>query len=316
MGSARSKLTAEQNAAGVDLTNRTVLITGANTGIGLEAARVLASRGARVVMAARDLSKNESAIRALQADPSTTSSGGSFHSLQLDLASFASIRSCAKAFLATGYPLHCLILNAGLMAVPLSQTAEGIEMHLGVNYVGHFYLCQLLLPVLTRTAATSPVRIIALSSVAHSMHPSIEWDKLPMPAPRAYDRWKWYGQSKWASILLAYELNRRYGASNISAYAVHPGIINTGLYQHGGWQGSAFKLVTWPYAKTVPQGAASTVYAAVSPDLPSSGAGRYIADSEVQPDVGRKAAEAGEGAKLWDWTEQLIKSKTSAVTAQ
>ena len=316
MGSARSKLTAAQNAASTDLTNRTVLITGANSGIGLETSRVLASRGARVLMAARSPTKNAAAIQALQADPTTTATGGSLIPLELDLTSFASIRRFADAVIAAGYPIHLLILNAGIMAVPLGETADGIEMHLGVNYVGHFYLTQLLMPLLQRTATpATPVRIITLSSLAHRMHPYIDYAHLPMPSRGVYDKWKWYGQSKWACLLHAAELNHRYAASNITAYSVHPGIIHTGLYQSSGYQGYTFRMIMAPWSKDVPQGAASTVYAAVSPDVLANGGGKYIVDSQVQADVGRKQIEAGEAAKLWDWTEQLIRSKTPTSSA-
>ena len=304
MGSSRSRLTAEQVAADVDLTNKTVFITGASSGLGLETARVLACRGARVVMAARDKNKLIAAIDTIKADQPNSQ----LVPFSLDMSSLASVRQAAEEYKATGFPLHILILNAGVMAVPYGLSVDGIETHMATNHVAHHYLTQLLMPVLTQTAATTPVRVIAVSSYAYSMHAYIDYRHLPDPKPSHYSAWRWYGQSKWANILFANELNRRYAAQGITAYSLHPGVIATSLYRSAGMGGVAFKTITYPWSKSVQQGASTAVYAATSADVRGKGEGQYLENNAVVPSV-MKGAKPGEAERLWAWTEELIKSK-------
>ena len=304
----RAKLTGEQNAANADLSNRTVLITGANAGLGLETARVLANRGARVVMAARDTAKCEAAIASLP----TPTLGGSFVPMQLDLSSLASVSRFATDYLARGWPLHLLICNAGVMATPYSLTADGVELQLGTNHLGHYALTQQLLPALLATAAKQPVRVVVLSSEAIVMHPSIDYAHLPDPTTANYSAWRAYGQSKWANVLFANELNRRYSNQHITAYSAHPGIIFTQLYQH------AAKPLVWlarlaiRRAKTVEQGAATTVYCAVEPGLEQNGAGQFFEDSAVSERAELEKMTEEEAGKFWEWSEQIVKERGPA----
>jgi len=308
MGSSRSKLTAEQIAADVDLTGKTVLITGASSGLGLETARVLASRGARVVMAARDKSKSKltSAIETIKKEQPNCQ----LVPFTLDMSSLATVRQAAEEYIATGYPLHILILNAGIMAVSYGLSVDGIESHLATNHVAHFYFTQLLTPVLLRTAASSPVRVVAVSSSAYQMHKNIDYSHLPDPTPSHYSAWPWYGQSKWANILFAHEINRRYAAKGVTAYSLHPGIIATPLYRSAGMGGAVFKVVTYPWSKNVQQGASTTVYAATSNEVKGKGEGQFFMDNAVVVSV-MKSAKPDEAERLWEWTDQLIKSRTS-----
>jgi NAD(P)-dependent dehydrogenase (short-subunit alcohol dehydrogenase family) len=142
------------------------------------------------------------------------------------------------------------------------------------------------------------------------MHPSIDYQHLPDPTAAHYSKWPWYGQSKYANILFANELNRRYAEQGVTAYSVHPGIVHTDIYRTAGFQGAAFRLVTWPYSKTLLQGASTSLYVATSPDVRGEGEGQYFADNSLVPSV-MKRVKPGEAEKLWQWTDELIKSKTS-----
>lgn len=306
MGNSRSRLTAEQVAFNVDLTNKTVLITGASSGLGLETARVLASRGARVVMAARDKIKLSNAMEQIKVGAAKCE----LVPLILDLSSLASVRRAAEEYKATGFPLHIVILNAGIMAVPYGLTEDNIEMHMGTNHVAHQYFTQLLMPVILQTAKTASVRVISVSSYAFSMHPSIDYAHLPDPTRSHYSAWPWYGQSKWANILFANELNRRFASQGVTAYSVHPGVVATPLYRSAGFGGAMFKAVTYPWSKNIHQGASTTVYAATSADLQTKDAGQCLMDNAVVPSV-TKSIKPGESEELWNWTEKLIKSHTS-----
>ena len=311
MGSARSKLTADNNAAAAnaDLTNRTVVITGANSGIGLETTRVLLERGARVVMLARDQQRNEAAaaqLRAAQRNPA-----GSLVTMQLDLSSMASIRSCAAAYKATGMPIHILILNAGVAFQPHTITADGFDIQFGTNYIGHFHFTQLLMPVLLNTAATTPVRVVVVSSDSH-YGPPLDYSKLPSMSAKEHSSVRCYQQSKYALVLFAHELNRRYSARGITAYSLHPGFVITPAMGKSGWIGWTLKTFASAFAVSIPQGAATTVYCAVTPglDTDGGGAGQYFKESDVVRDAAAKMQPA-EFEQLWTWTERLIEERQS-----
>ena len=184
-------------------TGKTALITGANSGLGFEAAKVLAGKGAAVTLAVRDTAKGEAAAAAIRA----AVPGAELAVAALDLASLASIRSFADAFAGTHGRLDMLINNAGVMAIPRRTTADGFEMQFGTNHLGHFALTGLLLPLLLTTPAA---RIVTVSSGAH-MFGKINFDDLQ--SERSYSKWGAYGQSKLANLLFAYELQRRLAAA-------------------------------------------------------------------------------------------------------
>lgn len=259
---------------GVDLSGKVALVTGASGGLGEETARALASKGARVVLAARNVTRAEAVAQAIRASTGNTQ----VEVEDLELGSLASVRACAEGFLARHDTLHLLVNNAGIMACPFAKTTDGFELQLGTNHVGHFLLTCLLVPAL-RTGA--PSRVISLSSHGHHASPVVFGDLHFERRP--YDKWLAYGQSKTANVLFAVELERRLGAAGVHAYAVHPGGIRTDLGRHLVPEdiellikriGPTFRT------KSVEAGAATSVYAATAPELEGRG-GVYLEDCRV-----------------------------------
>ena len=204
-------------------TGRTAVVTGGNTGIGFEAARVLAARGASVVLAVRNLDKGrDAAARITAATP-----GADVTVQHLDLSSLSSVRDAAEELRASRDRIDVLINNAGLMYPPRGETADGFELQFGTNHLGHFALTGLLLDRLLPVAGS---RIVTISSVGHRIRAAIHFDDLQWE--RRYDRVAAYGQSKLANLLFTYELQRRLAAAGTSttiAVAAHPGFSNTEL---------------------------------------------------------------------------------------
>lgn len=205
----------------LDQTTRVALVTGGNSGLGYETVKALARQHAHVVLACRDTAKGDAAReRVLQEAP-----GAAIEVLQLDLANLASVRQAADAFKSNHDQLHMLINNAGIMATPYAVTADGFELQLGTNHLGHFALTGLLLDVLLQTPGS---RVVSVSSSAEQIG-RINFDDLM--SERSYERWRAYAQSKLANVLFAYELQRKLdaaGASTISL-AAHPGVAASDL---------------------------------------------------------------------------------------
>jgi NAD(P)-dependent dehydrogenase (short-subunit alcohol dehydrogenase family) len=204
-----------------DQAGRTAVITGANTGIGFEVARVLAARGARVILACRDLGKASDAAAAIGA----AAPGAGVSAVRLDLASLASVREAAEELRSQCRQIDLLVNNAGVMMTPYGLTAEGFELQLGINHLGHFALTGLLLG---RLAGVPGARIVTVSSNAHKVG-QISFDDLQ--SRRGYKRAAGYGQSKLANLMFTYELQRRLAAAGAEAVALaaHPGLTRTHL---------------------------------------------------------------------------------------
>ncbi|KAK1321358.1 hypothetical protein QJS10_CPA03g01537 [Acorus calamus] len=301
-----SASTAEQVTAGVDASNLTIIITGGASGIGAETARVLALRGAHVVVAARNMdAANEAKQSILKDTPNAR-----VDVMKLDLCSLKSIRAFADQFLALHLPLNILINNAGVMFCPYQLSEDKIEMQFATNHLGHFHLTNLLLDKMKSTAKESGIegRIVNLSSIAH-LHTYKEGIRFEAINDKLqYSDKKAYGQSKLANILHANELSRRLQeeGANITMNSLHPGLIMTNLMRHSAVVMRVFQLFTFLLWKNVPQGAATTCFVALHPSLKGV-TGKYFLDcNELQPSHLAQNRELA--TKLWDFSNKLIKS--------
>ncbi|KAK6140307.1 hypothetical protein DH2020_017846 [Rehmannia glutinosa] len=299
-----SASTAENVTQGIDATNLTAVITGGASGIGLETARVLALRNAHVVIAARNMEAANEAKQLILKD----NKNARIDVLKLDLASVKSIKAFADNFIALNLPLNILINNAGIMFCPYQLSEDGIEIQFATNHLGHFYLTNLLLDKMKETAKSTGIegRIVNLSSIAHNYtyKGGIRFEKINNK--NRYDDKRAYGQSKLANILHANELSRRLKAEgvNITANAVHPGLIMTNLFKYSGLWMKIFKFFSCFLWKNVPQGAATTCYVALHPSLKGV-SGKYFADcNEFKPS--RLARKEVLAKKLWEFSTKLV----------
>jgi NAD(P)-dependent dehydrogenase (short-subunit alcohol dehydrogenase family) len=264
---------ASEVVEGIDLSGVTAIVTGAGSGIGVETARALALAGADVVLAVRRPDAAEAVAQEINA-----MGKGSARTEQIDLSSFGSIRAFAARW--GERPLNILINNAGVMACPLSRTEDGLEMQIGTNHFGHYLLSVLLSPALERGATPERhSRVVSLSSIGHRRSP-VNFDD-PQYLTRPYDKWEAYGQAKTANSLFAVGFNTRFKDRGINANAVMPGGIMTPLQRHlpreemiaFGWIDEAGKINE--LFKTPEQGASTSVWAAVGPELEGVG-GLYL----------------------------------------
>ncbi|MFJ4777223.1 oxidoreductase [Streptomyces sp. NPDC088762] len=289
-----------------DQRGRTAAVTGANSGIGYVAARELARRGARVVLACRSAARGRSAVTRLRGEIP----GAEVEFAALDLAELASVREFAKGFTERHAALDLLINNAGVMALPYGRTADGFETQFGVNHLGHFALTGLLLPRLR--AAAPGARVVNVSSGFHVLG-NVDPDDLGYE--RGYRRWVAYGRSKTANLLFTHELSRRFTAagSAIVAAAAHPGYASTNLHagatrDRGALSARVVALANDVIAQPAAAGALPTLYAATAPGVRQ--------DAFIGPRFGWRGAPAGSwrakwtlddasGERLWAASEKL-----------
>lgn len=287
-----ARSTAEAVTAQLSLEGKTFLLTGCNSGLGLETLRVLSLRGARVLATARTEEKAQAAC----AHVATSKGKG----LALELADPTSVRACVEAVKHDGSHLDGIICNAGIMALPEAKKAFGYELQFFTNHVGHFMLVTGLLDRLS-----SDGRVVMLSSGAHMRAPQggIELDNLSGDV--GYSPWKAYGQSKLANLLFAKELARRFAGSKKTANAVHPGVIATNLSRHmSPVLKTLLEAVSPLFLKTPAEGAATQCFVATHPSL-ASVSGQYFADCNVK----RPRADAEDVAlaqRLWAKTEEIV----------
>jgi NAD(P)-dependent dehydrogenase (short-subunit alcohol dehydrogenase family) len=294
---------------GIDLSGKACVITGASSGLGRESARAMAAAGARVVLTARDpdaLAQTAQWIGAEVPDARTAT-------VRLDLTALGSVRAAANAIRDIAPAIHVLMNNAGVMFTPFGRTHDGFETQVGTNHFGHFELTRLLVPQLI---AAGNARIVTLSSGGHVMG-DVDFDD-PNWESREYDKFVAYGASKTANILHAIEADRRLRGFGIRAYAVHPGTVATSLARH--MSRSDFsrlrKLAAASSAArgepndgfldfTTPEhGAATQVWAAVSPELADRG-GLYLEDCGVSDAVAAYARDEQRAADWWTLSEKL-----------
>ncbi len=301
--------TTDEVLADCDLTGLTVFITGANSGLGQETARAMAAKGAHVVMAGRDQGKLDDAVTVIRAAVPEAE----LDTITVDLGSLESIRAATSRARQRFNKIDILINNAGVMACPFTHTTDGFEMQFGTNHLGHFALTGELMPLIERGTAK---RIVNLSSRGHHMGP-VDFDD-PNFVHRPYDPWSSYGQSKTANVLFTVGLEQHFAVLGIHAYAVHPGGIETNLGRHMTQEmrealmariSSRDTGFAW---KTIPQGAATSCWAATAEELEGKG-GVYCEDCHVaeQDDesasggVRSYALNPSYAEQLWALSEEL-----------
>lgn len=291
-----------------DLSGKTIIVTGGNSGIGYEAALQLAGKGADLVLACRDMRKADQAGEEIvRVHPQAR-----VESMELDLASLKSVRAFAERFRAARRQLDVLCNNAGVMALPKRQTADGFEMQLGTNHLGHFALTGLLLDTLLATPGS---RVVNVSSTAHKpgrmRFDDLHWE-------RGYQRWFAYAQSKLANLLFTYELQRRLAAKGASCISVacHPGYASTNLqFAAARMEGSRLMERVWDginglFAQSAAMGALPTLRAATDPGV--AGGDYYgpadLFESRGYPVVVRSTKRSHDleaAAKLWAISAEL-----------
>jgi WW domain-containing oxidoreductase len=289
------RTTAEQATAGVDLRGKTVVITGVNSGLGLESMRVLAARGARVVGLARTQQK---------ADEACAQAGGDCVGMPCELSDFGSVAECAERIRGLGTPVDVLMTNAGIMAPMKLSHAHGVEMQFATNHLGHFILINRLLE---RLQAAARARVVILSSAAHTFTVKGGIDFGNLDASGGYDPWRFYGQSKLANLLTARALARRLDDGKVSVNAVHPGIIRTNLGRDIGGLFSRLMMLAAPLMeKTLEQGAATQCLVAAHPSLEGS-TGGYYSDCK-RAGSSRHGKDEALAEALWQRSTELTKN--------
>lgn len=285
------------------MTGKTAIITGANSGLGLETAKTFARLGARIILAVRNLDKGQAAEQEiLDESPEAT-----IDVMQLDLSDLGSVRAFAEAFTSRFDSLDLLVNNAGVMTPPYAKTKDGFELQFGSNHLGHFALTGRLLPLLLRTENS---RVVTLSSLAHR-NSAIYFDNLD--GSKGYKAMKFYGQSKLANLMFAIELDERLKQHGLAtqSMACHPGISSTNLFKIGGREmPRIFKGLMNRYLQPATMGALPTVYAATASSLTG---GEYVGPDGKGQRRGYPALEKPDPAvndeasrqKLWDVSEKL-----------
>lgn len=291
-----------------DQSKKIFVITGANSGIGYEAALVLAKKGADVTLACRSVEKAEAAVGLLRlAAPDAT-----LRVKALDLSDLASVRAFAESFSGENERLDCLINNAGVMALPRTLTKDGFEMQIGTNHLGHFALTGLLLD---RLVAAPSARVVTVSSQAHRVG-TIDFDD--MMGERRYDKWRAYGQSKLANLLFTLGLSRRLAEKhrNVLALAAHPGYAATDLQRRGPeasksrLMGSLMAASNAIFAQSASKGALPTLRAATDPaaengDYFGPGGPFESFGSPVKVKGNAKSQDVAVADRLWEASEKL-----------
>lgn len=313
-----AKSTTDDVLAGVDLSGKRVLVTGVSAGLGVETARVLAAHGADVVGAARDLAKAETATAVVR-DAAAAGGGGSLQLIQLDLADLANVRAAADALVKDGRAFDLVVANAGVMAPPFGKTKDGFETQFGTNHLGHFVFVNRIASLLKAGS-----RVVSLASAGHRFS-DVDLED-PNFETTAYTPFGAYGRSKTANVLFAVEFDRRHKARGVRATAVHPGGIQTELSRH---MDPAF-IQQWLdqlnaeaaaqgqppiQMKTIPQGAATSVWAGVVAPVDTV-AGLYCEDchvaervedaSQIRAGVRGYALDPARAQALWALSEKMV----------
>ncbi len=285
--------TAEQVTEGLSLEGKAFLVTGCGSGIGREAARVLALRGARVVGTGRTLERARQACAGFAGNPLPVA---------CELGEPSSVRACAESVNSQGLELSGIICNAGIMAVPRLELAHGYELQFFTNHIGHFLLVTSLLDALSPNA-----RIVIVSSELHRRAPAVGIDFDNLRGELRYNAWEAYGRSKFANVLFAKQLARRFAGTARTANALHPGVIRTELQRHmPGFVAKAMSAIAPIAFKSVEEGAATEVYVATRPELADT-SGQFFANCNVAR-ARHDTDDAQLAERLWEVSERIVRA--------
>uniref|UniRef100_A0A1B6DDS3 Retinol dehydrogenase 11 n=1 Tax=Clastoptera arizonana TaxID=38151 RepID=A0A1B6DDS3_9HEMI len=287
------------------LDGKIAVITGCNTGIGKYTALDFYRRGARVIMACRNMEKAEAARNWIVENCKNQEGLGNLVLMRLDVSSLGSVRVFSEQIMQNEQYIHLLINNAGIMMCPRTLSEDGYELQFATNHLGHFLLTMLLLPKILQSG---PARIVNVSSVAHRYYSSMYFDDINME--KRYSSVYSYARSKISNILFTKELAKRLEGSSVTVYSLHPGVVDTELSRH--WSSILFPGATWIYhnvfgffQKTPEQGAQTTIYCAVD-EKAGGESGLYYDDCEVAKPIA-KAEDPELAKRLWDVSVEMVK---------
>ncbi|MFT7685454.1 MAG: NAD(P)-dependent dehydrogenase (short-subunit alcohol dehydrogenase family) [Candidatus Azotimanducaceae bacterium] len=299
-----AKTSADEAVDGRDLTSKFVIVTGANTGIGFETARALARAGAAVIVACRSESTGQVAANKINKLNKDHSTAGKAEFRKLDLSSAVSIQQFCRELQAD--TIDILICNAGLVSGEYKETAEGLELTVGVCHYGHFLLSVLLLPKLLAAQAS---RVVMVSSASHASPRNLDFDAFLLSA-KNFKMMLAYGQAKLANVLMANELQRRYSNQGLTACSLHPGtLITTDIGRSSIFMSFMMKLIS-PLTKNPSQGASTTICCAL--EEADRVAAQYF--SHCQPaKMTTEAADPKTSSKLWDLSEAWVKKTVPGI---
>jgi NAD(P)-dependent dehydrogenase (short-subunit alcohol dehydrogenase family) len=296
-----SRTTALEALRGANLAGKKAIVTGGSSGIGVETARALVHAGADVLLAVRSVEAGEKTRAAIEA--TAPKERGAISVARLDLADLKQVRSFAEDYLRAGTALDLLVNNAGVMAPPLGTTAQGFELQMGTNHLGHFLLTNMLIEPLGKAKGA---RIVNVSSEAHrrGRNESVlrTLDDDPKFEKRRYAAFDAYGDSKLANIHFTRGLVKRH--PSVLSVSLHPGVIPTNLARHMGFVATIYNGVLKVFSKSISQGASTSVYAAVAPELEGRG-GVYLSDcAEKKPS--RDARDENVSEQVWSLSERAV----------
>lgn len=281
------------------LTDKVFVVTGVSSGLGIETMRALYATGGHVFGTVRNMAKGQAAVD----DVKSKTKGGQITLIEMKNDSLASVRKAAQAILDKTKTINILITNAGIMAVPYAKTEDGFESQFGVCHLAHFLLFQLLKPTLLASASPSfPSRVISVSSFGHRYgRPRLnDWN---FQEPNSYEPMPAYGNAKTANIWMSNEIERRYGSHDLHSTSLHPGGIWTGLQTDEMKAAYADNAQVAAYMMNAEQGAATTIYAALSDEWKDKG-GKYLSKCAVQEHVVGEGAMGDDGFEDWAYDQR------------